>query len=268
MGKVESARVALRNAESFHLSPSIVMLEECKLLKESGQVNKALMILEPVEIDCEAIMKICNGSIVNEQLRSLEAKTELAERLQLATHLMVDSHQKHGRVIADRYRAIIALNENREQAYFDSARYYEYLFNESINSNSENDDISFEYILAAINRYGKGLKIAPKVKMQYIHRMLTLWFTFTAASTSDRKTRSKEHIHKVNKVFKELLNRIPSETWYTCMSQIVSQIGHSNKETVSIIIEILKKVLISFPKQSIWHLAGIIIDINYEVIFW
>lgn len=49
--------------------------------------------------------------------------------------------------------------------------------------------------------------------------------------------------------------QIPAHTWYACMPQIVSRIGHQYLETVNIVKLILIKILGTFPHHGIWHFA-------------
>ena len=58
IGRYESARYALRQAESIGglgqgggLGQDLILIEECLILKNEGNINKALMLLEPVEIN-------------------------------------------------------------------------------------------------------------------------------------------------------------------------------------------------------------------------
>ena len=77
-GRFDAARVALRNAELAGLgrdTPGKALLEECRIYKESGQVFRALKLLEPVELDTTELLhdtKIkCSSNIgrLSENLR-------------------------------------------------------------------------------------------------------------------------------------------------------------------------------------------------------
>ena len=54
-GYHEAARNAIRSAESCGLNSEQILLQECSILKDSGQAYKALLMLEPVEIDVKAL---------------------------------------------------------------------------------------------------------------------------------------------------------------------------------------------------------------------
>jgi hypothetical protein len=114
-GRFSAAHIALRSAEISGLSAEDVLLNECRILMEEGQINKALLLLEPVEPDIlrlRAVVKSfihrAESSQASQQDPSLdnivgahgleteEGRTRFAERLQLATKCMVDSRRKYG----------------------------------------------------------------------------------------------------------------------------------------------------------------------------
>ena len=134
-GKLDSARIAVRNAEGCGLPPDQVLLQECRILRDSGQLSRALALLEPVEIDQLGIndalrLKRRNPAALPSYLATEERRHLLAERIHLATQLMVESKQKQGSGIIDRYKIVISLNKYWGQAYFDLARYYEFLYHD------------------------------------------------------------------------------------------------------------------------------------------
>ena len=58
-----------------------------------------------------------------------------------------------------------------------------------------------------------------------------------------------KYIRKVNTSMQTSVRRFKAHTWFSCMPQIVSRIGHSNPDVVLIIKEILVKILVAFPQQ-------------------
>jgi hypothetical protein len=55
LGRFDAARVSLRSAEQSGLDSEQALLEECRILREQGFLQKALMLLEPGELDLEGI---------------------------------------------------------------------------------------------------------------------------------------------------------------------------------------------------------------------
>jgi hypothetical protein len=96
--------------------------------------------------------------------------------------------------------------------------------------------------------------------MTSLPRLLTLWFTFT--ELNDGITEPSESLKKfqsaVNETIDKLQQRHPVSMWYVCISQLVSRTGHPNSKTLGLITQIVQKTLELFPKQTLWHIAGML----------
>ena len=150
------------------------------------------------------------------------------------------------------------------------------------------------YIFSAVKYYGKALTYGDKHFYQALPRMLTMWFEFTAipvdylpeetqssrgsrgrkavsysskkkqTTLTERDDRYKTEadsfvrpiIDKINKeVMSENRNQIPRHVFYSALPQLISRIAHPHKVTQRITVDILKKVLVAYPKQAMWGLA-------------
>jgi hypothetical protein len=60
------------------------------------------------------------------------------------------------------------------------------------------------------------------------------------------------YVKKLNGLMQLAVKKFPPQTWFACMPQIVSRIGHSNRDVVSLIKDILAKILAAFPEQ-VWR---------------
>lgn len=140
--RFDTARMALKQAEQYNLDKDLVLLQECKILFEQGNISQALMILEPTEIDLLAInnqLKLKRKSSSNNMayyLSTEEKKRLLSERIYLSTKYMVQSQQNQGAGILDRFSTVIALNNNWSTAYYEFGKYYEFLYYDALNKES------------------------------------------------------------------------------------------------------------------------------------
>ncbi len=302
LGRFDSARVAVRNAESCGLNSEEVLLQECRILRDSGQVGRALMLLEPVEVDVQAVDRALKSrkSGLPSNLDDEDKRRRLAERIQLATHLMVDSQQKHGKAIVDRYLLVIALNRKWEQAYFDCGRYFEFLFHDARGKEAAagtapssakgsaataDESHAFQYLEQALQMYCSCLRAGPKLAMQVLPRMLTLWLSFamlqdlaeapaalTKTASGGRKTpvpvEAKSPLRaaqvRANEVLSTMAPLIHESVWFMCMPQLVSRVGHRNPDTLAILTAIVLRVMAAYPKQGIWHVAGLVHSLNAD----
>jgi serine/threonine-protein kinase ATR len=305
--KFDSARVAIHHASTYGLSDETVLLQECRLLKDKGDVIKALMLIEPIEIDVNALVLVLKSNRYEtvSTINTLEKRIQLSEKIHLATQLMVESHIKHGRSILDRYNCVVCLNNSWENGYFDFAKYYEYLYYDALNkeaSNASNSSIttnqkgqkqvinnnqeekkSYEYIKNAIGKYCLALKFGSQHIMQSLPKLLTLWLSFTSLQesplentiVSNRKQRNLNDNsneistlrivqNEINIIIQQSIDSIPLSTWFLCMPQLVSRVIQRSDEVTNLIIKILISVVSAYPKQGIWHIAGLFNSLNTQ----
>ena len=339
IGHFDAARVALRSAEQqLNRSDSNTesLLQECRILKDSGRIHEALMLIEPVEHNIPAIRHAYREYRKNQKplpgiLSTPERIITFSERLFLATQLMVESKTKQGAAILERYKCIIDLRSRWPSSYFEFARYYEYLYHAarakeiadhssvtSINNGSSgrhvssatstrstgsrggNDD-SYEfkshlYLLYAVLNYMKAIYYGQSEETTYLSmitqalpRMLTLFLSFTQIREEDLGTAAQRQctlvafpsartrapppmasgpyraIDSLRRAQTECCDtvklyssKITPNVWFSCLPQLVSRIEHTHRDTVETINHIILKVLIAHPKESVWHVAGLL----------
>ena len=152
-----SAKIALRNSELNGLHKDIVLLSECKILKESGQLNKALFLLEPIEQNILALEGIiqdkkqydknnkqgrsrdninCPKGGYPDGLETFEKRKFYAERLFLATQCMAESKLKNAKTVVARYMCAVDLHGN-EMSHFEFGRYLESLYHGDVKAREE-----------------------------------------------------------------------------------------------------------------------------------
>ena len=155
--RFSSAKIALRNAELNGLNKNIVLINESRILMESGNLNKALLLLEPVEQNIPALVGIVKDrkaydsnvrqgkTHLNknyppggypEGLETLEKRKFFAERLFLATQCIADSKLKNTKLIVTRYMTAMDIHGS-ETAHFELARYLENLYHSSVKLKEE-----------------------------------------------------------------------------------------------------------------------------------
>lgn len=117
----------------------------------------------------------------------------------------------------------------------------------------------------AINLYCKSLQYGTKNAAKSLPKLLTLWFTLTeskvvlpSAGGGGGKGSTSIPLNAQKCVERFLKDMSGIGIIYTCISQLVSRTGHANKETIKIIADSLVQLLTHFPKQSIWHIAGML----------
>ena len=136
-GDLHGARAALKNAEESGLDAEQVLIKECHLVKESGNISGAIALLEPLELDVSASrskfrradaalrqVQQSRESLVEQHMNADQLKA-MAHRLFLSAQWLSLSHVKHGKVIIDRYKLALDLHKDWEAAHFELAKYFE-----------------------------------------------------------------------------------------------------------------------------------------------
>jgi serine/threonine-protein kinase ATR len=285
-GKFEIAQIALRNAEASGLSKKQALLQECTILAKSGNVNRALSMLEPVEIDTAGLINVID--MTNTDPKLVREKHELANQILLATKWMVESRHNLGNTIEDRFKAVKELKGEWEDCLFEYGRFMEYRFHDAkskeaegvstskhsnssknLKFNTQDTPTSNEYLRDTIGLYAKALKAGTKYITQSLPRMLTLWFSSSMPDGClDKNVRSDiqriiEGIVPGND--KKMNGRegsegasIPAHVWFTCMPQLVSRAQHRDQYTAHTIKRILVEIMATHPTQGIWHIGGML----------
>jgi hypothetical protein len=384
----ETARYALQNAKNLCSSSSlefpsstinkdIIRLKECQLFSAQNQISKAIQLIEPKPIDLSLINTLLGKE--KDKQRSLKDKTKheitkkksdvlddenrlfsffienqenrflLAEKLLLGTKLMIQSQQLSGSSIIQRFSTITQLNKGSDTAFYEFAKYYEFLYNDlvskdsnlqssspssstltnqrpsasasssslssfsshSIDSSDDSDEegsndrgnrhqsLLYKYMEKAVEKYANSLYLCknPNLIIEILPKLLTLWLSFTAQidpsaysspatviTTVSTRTRGSQPLpslpvssavssgktavqlsqEKINQKIAKFIGLIPSNIWFVNISQIVSRILHPNSFTSENLSKLLLKIFLSYPKQSIWHIASLMFSYNKE----
>lgn len=277
------AESALRQAACWPQCGERVTLQEAKLLQAQDRVHDALLLLEPVEVDVGLlrarmtdVVKSASGHVADTH------REQAATRLLLTTNWMVEARVKHGQQVLDRYNLTTTLLPKSEACYFSLASYYDFLLDargkELKDVGERAADVLYQtYLRCTIESYATSLHNGLEHIFTSMPRLLTLCgmvqsmvsggagggSSWSGRSTSSGraqspvvKTQQDCHSH-VNKA----VVSVPSYAWYTCLPQLLSQLGSSiptsNGDLRSLILDAVIKVLSSHPDQAVWSITGL-----------
>ena len=113
-----------------------------------------------------------------------------------------------------------------------------------------------KYITLTLKEYGEAVRLGKKHEYEALPKLLALWFEFTAVEGrgSESNTLHKNQ-DKANQLVSTYVKTIPAISYYNVLPQLISRIGHSDKDTVTIVLAILRRVLTKFPSQALWSLG-------------
>lgn len=114
------------------------------------------------------------------------------------------------------------------------------------------DSICQKYILNAMMQYGEALTLSQKHIYQALPRLLSLWFEFTEIAIN---TEVRNYQEEANDIMVKYVKGIPAISYYSVLPQLISRIGHDDSDKVVVVVAILRRVLVKFPAQAMWHLG-------------
>lgn len=280
MGRFDTAMIALRHAEANGIGREEALLEECLLIKDTGNIRKALMLVEPDEGFLNSLrMSSIGGSNVTACVPTMsdEEINILANRLLLSTRWMHESKLAHGREIVDRFKVVLYLHKEWEDALFYLAKYNDELFESGFNDKlrtqfpAEEDRTVLIFAVTALEYYGKCMKIGSKFILQAAPKFLSVYFSIMAlrgARSGSRTSSEGSALAQAQRAASDraikFMTEVSASKWYTCMPQIVSRAGHPSPDALKFVKGVLHNILISFPEQGIWHISCLLHSLNKE----
>jgi len=270
LGKISRKQGALQIAETSLLRAKYLFFQStCPLLENKKfDVQMQLAKLKFALGDCTAALRMIepDGLILENML--LKSEKELncfqndGKRILQATEWMVHSGWKCDRkVIRQRFEISKRILQNCEKAHFSYAKYLQSLLEAHLASLIDTvrldaiarDEVCHAYILEAMTEYGKALQLSQKHLYQAMPRLLSIWFEFSSAKSSESLLQESQL--EANELMFLLIEKIQPCSFYTTIPQLISHINHSHKQTSTIVKSIIKRVLEKYPKQAMWAVA-------------
>ena len=194
----------------------------------------------------------------------------LANRLLLATRWMAESKLAHGREILDRFKVVLMLRRDWEDALFYLAKYNDDLFEAKYKAMKqrgqlpgEEDKAMLHLAVSAMDNYGRCMKVGSKYIMQAAPKFLSVFFNvmslrgeasgIVALAQRAMNTRAGKFMTEVSPCL-----------WYTCMPQLVSRVGHPSPDALRFVKGVLHAILVSYPEQGVWHVSSLLHSLNKE----
>ena len=284
--------------DSGRVLEALQMLEPVELdilhiqgvLKSKISAGVAVVLSAPVSHPI-AVDVVPSDKASMPDIESKMQREHLANRLVLAAKWMIEGKHRHGETVLERFLLALDLRPKWEEAAFELARYMDVMLSSHLSDEEQKtgcptDDMLTHYVYA-LEYYGKTAQFGHKYVIQALPRLLTLWTTFCARTERDKETAAATSYSKraadigisgtcskpsslesaqkgINKKVGKVAQSIAASTWYSCIPLLVSRTGHINPETLRIIRQILVRVVTVAPRQSVWHLAGLLHSLNAD----
>uniref|UniRef100_A0AAY4APV8 Serine/threonine-protein kinase ATR n=1 Tax=Denticeps clupeoides TaxID=299321 RepID=A0AAY4APV8_9TELE len=248
-GHHQTAFNALLNGENAHLSELFV--EKAKWLWSKGDVHQALIVLQKGVHQCFS----------DEQLLTDPKRIQIkGKAMLLVGRLMEETANFESNAIMKAYKEVTNLLPEWEDGNFYLAKYYDKVMPMVTDNKLEKQGNLIRYI---IMYFGKALQFGNQYIYQAMPRMLSLWLDFGAkvyevekAGRSDR-VQMRGELAKINTTISEHASNLSPYQFLTAFSQLISRICHSCDDVFAVLQEIVAKVFLAYPQQSMWMMTAV-----------
>ncbi|XP_074597916.1 serine/threonine-protein kinase atr-like isoform X2 [Brevipalpus obovatus] len=197
-------------------------------------------------------------------------------KLMYANYSKEMSH-KDDKAIEKIYLDVVNKSPSWEKGFFCLAKHYERLHQRGKTLDIETRS---KYLGCIVKNHGRSLKHGDKHVSESMPSLLYWWFILaeectnlnkkqqlqvdprSSTSTPRHLTSVMNHTLEITEFVRQLNGEISSHLFFIAFSQITSRICHPHELVRTVLVEILGKLLVDFPRQSMWYLVGMFIPPN------
>ncbi|KIY53078.1 hypothetical protein FISHEDRAFT_34031 [Fistulina hepatica ATCC 64428] len=223
---------------------SLSFIESAKLVKAMGEPLKALE-------EIEKALRIHGWLDDQEAVPVKEAEREIRAKAQLyRARWMNESERYDFSLIWKIAQRATDLQPNWESGQFHLGRLHDQIFKSLPPKEQRNRHVLISHTVYC---YARALKHGSKYVYQTIPRLLTIWLDMGA----DAEICQQEEFRKINSIVEKAIKETPVYKWYTAFPQIVSRVGHENRQVYMLLESLILRVLEEYPKQALWLFTSV-----------
>jgi len=273
------------------LNPALATIEHAKLLWHEGQHKKAIRNLDGaiakkiLEIGTEAPLVLSKNARVSTNsgatvtTESLEVQLQPQQNLRVAgaklllARWLEASGQTHSQALLDKYKDATTWFQRWEKAHYYLGRHYNKLYEAEKALPPQRQSphyLSGTHAKLIVQNYMRALAFGAKYIFQTMPRLLTVWMDLgdevkKPLDAVHGAEKFREHTEKLRlRQLKELhqsteryMAKLGAWMFFTALPQLMSRIIHSNEKVYTQIQNIIVKVVMTYPQQSMWSLMAV-----------
>lgn len=246
---IQPAQAFILNAENY--APEELFVEKAKLFWQTGDQRNGLTALER---GIKHILDQCdnNPKKVPEKQQQIFGEAKFL----IATYNAESMNTNKELIIKLFDEASQAMPES-EKCFVNYAQYLERVLiaiqNEQLtNTDSALNQRENECQLKIMKFYGNSMNYGCRYIHQSMPRVLSIWLDFPANDSHGRRI-----MRDMNSLATRFGERLPSFIFFTKFSQLVSRICHPLPDVFNVIKQIIVKLILDFPQQSLWMLLSV-----------
>ncbi|KAJ3474989.1 hypothetical protein NLI96_g12128 [Meripilus lineatus] len=225
-----------------------VLIESSKLTKAIGESLNALQELETSmqvsDIEDQDVIDL-TGDEDNSKRMKAKAKAHRAR-------WMNDSDRFDVSQVLKAFQEATELWPDWESGQFHLGRFHDDCFKTLSPADQLNRGTKMN--LQTVKSFSKAIRYGSKYIYQTVPRLLTLWLDMGEHPTTSKS----ETFTRINLEVSRAIKNTPVCKWYTAFPQIVSRVGHTNKEVFAVLSKLISGVIHEFPKQALWLFASVV----------
>ena len=261
------------------LGDDSAMIEHSRLLWKEGHHRKAIQSLEGA-IAANAFrshdyIPAEDSTATLHQDRQQQQNLVTARAHLLLAKWLDRAGQTQSDIIIERYQKATAHHNRWEKGHYYLGKHYNKLLESEkakLPGKQAQTFVTGETAKLVIENYLRSLAFGAKNIYQTLPRILTLWLELgsDAAQSLDPKYGNDENFRThatiqrkkllaaVNTQVKKYIDRLPAFVFYTALAQIVARICHPDHKIYAHLVDIVAKVIMTHPQQSLWTLLAMV----------
>lgn len=255
-GLYQQAYMYILSAEEI-LKPQEICTEMAQLFWQKGSQEYAFATLKRCLDNYFPPAEVFKSAPVNE---NMSEKKQYAKAKLLFAKYNHETQNVQTRTNIGNFKEAIEVWRCWENSYIACAQYYESLVNKMSEDAKDVDgrDMQIQSLLF----YAKSLKFGCKHIHQSMPRMLTIWLEFASRTQKRIKNKTaseyqKEGLKRLTSILESYLDVLPTFTWLTAFSQLVSRIYHPSLDVQRTLKMIIVKLILAHPQHCLWMIASI-----------
>lgn len=247
-GMHEQAELYILNAESYR--PTNLFIEKAKLFWQKGDQSNSFKVLE------RGIEELKNK---NDSTTHGEAKFLIANYNAESMNINTELNTKY-------FKEVLTLLPNSEKCFVHYAQYLDRTVAAmpAMDADGTYNRRVYDSQFEVMYLYCKSMLYGTNFIYQAMPRVLSIWLDFTAINIEEQAgndRRRKEHFRTVSTKMCNYVNtfseRLPTFTFFTAFSQLISRICHPSSEVLGTLKTIIIKLILAFPQQSLWMILSV-----------
>ncbi|XP_062573409.1 serine/threonine-protein kinase ATR-like [Saccostrea cucullata] len=271
-GYLQTAYSFLLQAADYNL-PEFV-LEKAKYLRHKGELDQALKYLERgMESNFGSMQQLLADTSENAKVK----RKHYAQALLLQSRFSEETSCLESNEILKLYRKVINVNHDWEDGHFYMGKYYDKIITTLLEDKHDkerpNPSKQWEVVPFVVKHFGLSLKYGNQYIYQSLPRLLSLWLDYGASvveaekkerarqpqgtQPSQKLSNMKKSLSDLNENISKMGRTLAPYQLFTAFSQLISRICHIEPEVFQKLKELIAKIFVSFPQQSIWMMMAI-----------